>query len=237
MPIIYPYRVATTKRHGNIAILTLIPVNEANRISSFTPGQHLVLTVFNEFKVKLGSRPFTIISLPNEDGRIELAIKIYQGFTKHIEELKPNDLVELSSPIAGWANDFFSHENIVCLAGGTGITPFLCLARELAAKNLPNQLLVINSNKKRADIIQEQELNELSEQHPNFQILETLTEETPATWLGALGRIDAKMISQFASPLKNKTFYLCGPKSFIVAMKETLEELNVLPEKIIFPNL
>lgn len=46
------------------------------------------------------------------------------------------------------------------------------------------------------------------------------------------GRIDAAMITTLASPLNEKTFFLCGPPDMVKAMKGTLLGLGVADTQI-----
>lgn len=115
------HRVATVERNGNVVTIELEPVGEPLRHRS---GQFAFLTV----KVS-GMRephPFTIASAPDEE-RLRFVIRDLGDWTHRLlASLSVGDRVEVEGPY-GHLAPIPKHavDQVVWIAGGVGITPFL----------------------------------------------------------------------------------------------------------------
>ena len=78
-------------------------------------------------------RPYTPLSRPNVKGHLDLAVKTYeQGkMSKHIGEMKVGDTLDFKGPILKIAYKKNEFAEIGMVAGGTGITPMLQVAKRI----------------------------------------------------------------------------------------------------------
>lgn len=176
---------------------------------SFNPGQWIDLKIPED----LASLPkniggFTIISLPNQEGFIELAIRnSHHPVANYLHtKAKLFDQVLISE---GQGKFFLadsvqnSSASIVLIAGGIGITPLLSMARQLIKANKDFQLLYFA--KTNNDFIFQEELKKkthfitTSENHLHFNF------------------------SHFHF-MPQTHFYICGPKTMI---DQTYQELTI----------
>ncbi|MBU2634103.1 MAG: xylene monooxygenase [Nanoarchaeota archaeon] len=187
---------------------------------TFIPGQYCLVSL-DKKEFLNESRPFTFSSSPLKE-YIELTIKEMGDFTKELFKLQINDEVKIDGP-KGETLNFNDKEDIVFLAAGSGITPFISIMRYVLKKNLSNKITLLFSNKSEQDIIYKEELENLKEK---FTIINTLTNDIPPNWKDETGRINKSMISKYVKDFKN-TFYICGPPTFTHSMLSILKELNV----------
>lgn len=193
---------------------------------SFIPGQAVYLSVNTPgWEDKL--RPFTFTSL-NEWPYIEFIIKIYdqkQGVTAQLG--KTNAGAELI--LHNIFGTITYNGPGVFIAGGSGVTPFISILRDLYNKDDLHGNKLILSNKSRADIILPKELTYMLGR--NF--INIFTRE------GVIGfterRISKNLLIDLIKDF-SQHFYICGPRSFVEEIKTHLLSLGANSEDIIFEN-
>ena len=117
---------------------------------NFTPGQATEISI-NKSRWKTEKRPFTFTSLPGSDF-LEFTIKTYpthKGVTNELLQLKKNDELILHDVFGAIA---YKGEGIF-IAGGAGVTPFICILRYLQSLNKIGENKLIFANKTKGDII------------------------------------------------------------------------------------
>src|ERR1035437_1192183 len=104
-------------------------------------------------------RPFTFTCLPDND-YLEFTTKIYpshKGVTNELLNLKINDEFILHDVFGAIA---YKGEGVF-IAGGAGVTPFICIFRYLQSKNETGNNKLIFANKTKGDIILANEFKKL----------------------------------------------------------------------------
>ena len=190
----------------------------------FIPGQSTDISInLPEWKDKL--RPFTFTSL-NDWPFLEFIIKIYDDHNGVTHQLgKTNAGTELI------LHDIFGSIQYkglgIFIAGGSGITPFIAIFRELHKhkKLVPGNALIF-SNKTADDIILGQELvNMLGPAYINV-----FTRE------GVIGfrerRIDRNYLIETIRDF-SQHFYVCGPEKFVKDIVELLLELGATADTVV----
>lgn len=167
---------------------------------------------------------FTFTGL-NEWEFLEFTIKIYpehRGFTRQLDRLKPGDRLLIHDSFGA-----FHYRGPGCfLAGGSGLTPFLSILRQLEKEGRIEGNHLVVSNRRAEDSFLIAELEQMLGQ--NFVQIYT-QEQVPGH---PFGRID----TAFLSKLCQKDFpyyYICGKKSMMRQLKAELLQLGVAPERII----
>ncbi len=136
--------------------------------------------------------------------------------TRMVDWAKPGDKLVVGPPVGKFLPDYAPEKHLICVAGGSGITPFRGFAREAAKRSLATKITIIYSVRTTTDIIFNTEFRELEKQNPNFKFLVTCTRlsaEDP--WPGRRGRIDAEFLKSQIGDLTNTIFYCCGPTSLV----------------------
>jgi prolycopene isomerase len=208
------------------------------RLPVFRAGQYLSL------KVQAGgswiTRPYSIASAPYEaegpGGFYEIAIRRKEnGFLTALiwEAWQAGTSVTASGP-----HGTFCHEplrdsrRIVALAGGSGITPFRSLLRELAAGRLEAQVDLLYGVRRPDDIPFAGELLELAARLPEKIRLSFVCSEPDDAWCGPTGFLTASCIRARTGDPAGKTFFLCGPGQMYRFLDQELASLGIPRRRI-----
>ena len=136
----------------------------------FQAGQYI--NVFVETDGIRTSRPYSIASSPAQTGYYEIMVRrVEDGFVSNylLDELKPGDRLSSSSPSGNFHyNPLFHGDKLAFIAGGSGITPFMSMIRELADKNLSRRLHLFYGSRVEDDVIYRKEIDRISSVHRNF---------------------------------------------------------------------
>lgn len=182
----------------------------------YTAGQAVEVTL-DDPKFKNDWAPFTLTSL-NTDDYLEFTIKMYaehKGMTLALSKLEAGDHFIITDP---W-DSFKDKGPGVFIAGGTGVTPFIALLRQMKVDGTLEGSKLIFSNKQEKDIFLQQEFSRIL--GDNF--IRVLTREKKRPFL--YGKIDKAFLKDHISNF-DQTFYLCGPGSFAEDIKAHLKALD-----------
>jgi ferredoxin-NADP reductase len=126
------------------------------------------------------------------------------------------------------------NKHLICIAGGSGVTPFRAFAREAARRNLETKLTVLYSVRTTNDIIFNDEFHQLELDNPNFNFYVTCTRLHPEDpWTGRRGRITVEWVKEHVHDLPNTVFYACGPNEMVEFAEELVQhELGVPKEQM-----
>jgi ferredoxin-NADP reductase len=198
-------------------------VTEKPQHFSFKPGQATEISI-NKNGWEAEKRPFTFTSLPEEDS-LQFTIKTYpshKSVTNKLLELSANDellLHEVFGEIAYKGEGTF-------IAGGAGVTPFICILRNLKSKGKIGENKLIFANNTKADIILEQEFNDLM--GSNF--INILSHDFVEGY--AHGFITSDFLETHITGI-DKNVYLCGPPPMMEAIEKLLMEINIEKKLIV----
>jgi predicted ferric reductase len=194
----------------------------------YQAGQLLTVQLIREGKVS-EPHPFTISSSPTGD-RLSITVKSVGDFTPIIGHTKTSDRAYIDAPYAAFS--FLHHEvrNLVFIAGGIGITPFLSMLRYMYDKKLEKNAVLLWGNKSERDIARRGELEEMAAKMPSLNIVHVMSNQPD--WLGEKGYIDAEMLKKYVGDFGNFQFFICGPPVMMVKVEETLRGLGVPRRRI-----
>jgi ferredoxin-NADP reductase len=187
----------------------------------FTAGQAVEVSLREELP---GTRsPFTLTSL-NTTSYLELIFKIYEahrGMTLALSKKEAGDTIFISD---AW-DSFKVKGPGTFIAGGTGITPFIAILRQLQADGTLKGSALFFSNKTKNDIFLGDEFSRLL----GNRYYNILTRE--GTGADYYGRIDldflVRHIRDYAQP-----FYICGPANFVEDIQGYLSVLGANKEMV-----
>ncbi|HUX55065.1 MAG TPA: hypothetical protein VMV56_11670 [Williamwhitmania sp.] len=197
-------------------------VTEKPQGYTFSPGQATEITI-NKEGWKNKKRSFTFTCLPQHN-YLEFSIKIYpshKGVTNELLKLKKNDELILHDV---FGSIVYKSEGIF-IAGGAGITPFICILRDLHSENKIGNNKLIFANKMQGDIILAEEFKTLLGK--NF--INILSDEKVEGY--AHGQITEDFLKDYVKD-SPKNIYVCGPPPMMVAVEKFLSNLHV-DEKLI----
>lgn len=196
-------------------------MQEVSRI----PGQFVIVR-FLDTQRFWQAHPFSISSsLANGD--IRLTVKDSGDFTHVISRLAKGTPVLVDGPHGGFTRNRMVNKNAprVYLAAGIGITPLFALL-----SSSPEDAILLYSNKDAVDIPLKNEIDEQTTNRAQVHYFVTESEKIPK-W-AQKGRIDEASIRHYVPDYAKREFFVCGPKPFMDAMRETLVTMNVSTAKI-----
>jgi ferredoxin-NADP reductase/ferredoxin len=212
---------------------TLRLVSEESYLAPFLAGQYVAL--FLEIGGIRTCRPYSISSPPNQTGYYDITVRRVEGGLVSnylLDEVRAGDHLESSGPAGNfYHNPLFHDRNMVCLAGGSGITPFMSMIREAAECGLDRTLYLLYGNKTPDEAIFHDELHNLSSQFENITYVPVL-ENPPVEYESQSGLITADLIGETIGDLTDKTYYLCGPQGMYDFCLPELEKLGIAKRKI-----
>jgi len=198
----------------------------------FRPGQYV--NVFIEIDGIKTSRPYSIASEPGSR-YMELAIRDNpSGFAAPylLNNLKVGSELETTGP-AGYFyyEPLIDGNDLVFLAGGSGITPFMSMIRHTAKHSRNLKINLLYGSRSPKDVIYKIELNHIAAEFAGFKYSLVIS-EPPKGYKGSKGFLDAKNIKKLAGDIAGKTYYICGPDAMYECSTAALSELGVPKRKI-----
>lgn len=189
----------------------------------FVPGEATDI-VINQPGWKGNRHAFTFTGL-NEWEFLEFTIKInreHKGFTCKLDQLQPGDELIIHDSFGA----FHYRGEGVFIAGGSGVTPFIAILRQLKSTGQLKNNLLIFSNKTKDDIILKDEFEKMLGDH----FINTLTREK--TNLYDNSRIDKTYLKEKIADF-SQYFYVCGKVKMMKEIRRYLIDLGAAEEKVI----
>ena len=219
--------------HPEAASKTYIfKAKDGGPLAYFRAGQYISL------KMQIGqsfiSRPYSICSAPKDALEGMLAITVQSkadGFAADylLANAKIGDEFTASGPQGNfYYEDLRDAPNVIALAGGSGITPFLSMAKAIADGTEDFNLTIIFGNRTEDSILFKDELEELAASCDKIKIAHVLSDEDSEYY--EHGFITADLIKKLAP--EEYSVFVCGPRAMYRFLESELPKLE-LPEKYI----
>lgn len=226
-----PYRInKITRPTPDSMVLDLY--DPKRPVFDFKPGQYVMISYRNH-RGHTDKHAFSIANAPGTDD-LRLGIKIGGPFTQGLAQMEEGDEILVSGPFGKFVFDHRQHNDLVLIAGGIGITPFLSTLAHAVHHRLPNKLSLLYSNKTIAGTYFLDDIKKLEQQNPNFRALFCITQEQLPPHSDNLhaGRITEDVVKKFIGDTAGKTFFICGPTNFMAGAKTTLLNIGVTEKQI-----
>lgn len=198
------------------------------KLPPFRAGQYVNL--FVTIGGVLTSRPYSISSSPNQTEYIDLTVRRKEGgFVSNylLDEVKVGDEFETTGPVGQFYYEPLTDgKNLVFLAGGSGITPFMSIIREVVDKKLDLNIWLLYGSRIPDDVIFGKELEEIARKNPNIDYVLVIS-EPPEHWGGVCGFLNQDLIREHLEKVEDKTFYVCGPQAMYIFCEGELERLKI----------
>lgn len=207
-------------------------VSEDVPLPVFQAGQYMSLDF--EIGQTVTTRPFSISSAPFEargkDPFVEITVRS-RGNTfipaYLFDHIRAGDTLTGSIPYGQFYYEPLRDSgNVVALAGGSGITPFYSMAREIKSGKLDFNLTILYGSAKADDIILRNELDALDCQ--KVKIVHVISDDD--AWDGEKGFLSAGLIRKYSAA--DTTYFICGPQVMYGFVEKELKKLNVPRRRI-----
>ena len=204
---------------------------DAEAFPFFRAGEYVSIQM--KIGDSLVSRPYSIVSTPAKalENKLVLAVE-KAGFVSGYlnDEAKVGDRFVMTEPSGEFHYETLrDSRNIVCVAGGSGITPFVSMAGSLAEGNEDYSMTLFYGARTAAQLVYKAELDALAERCADFRVIYVLSDEEQPGY--EKGFISAELMQKYTD-LRGVTFFLCGPKAMYDFLGKELAPLN-LPVKAV----
>lgn len=208
----------------------------ADKKLHFAPGQYLEWTLGHDYQDIRGMRRYlTIASSPTEEG-IMAGVKFYPNsstFKQSLMFLNPGDTIVASQLAGDFTMPKDKNKKLVFIAGGIGITPFRSMIKYLLDTKEKRDIIMLYSNYSIDDIAYK-ELFDRAQKELGITIVYTLTNPpVPSGWTGKTGFIDAAMLKESVPDYAERTFYISGSHTMVVACTDNLIKMGVRKSRIV----
>ena len=199
-------------------------------------GQSINLTLVEpaETDAKGATRTFSLVSAPGE-ATLEIATRLRtSAFKRVLASLVPGAPLQMRGP----GGKFTLPEGdrpVVMAAGGIGITPFVSIWRDVAARGGAQPITLLYSTRRAQDAPYLEELAALQRRAAGARLVHTATSQEHGSRAanGEQGPIDAAMIAHHVPDLQAPAWMLAGPPGFVSGLRRTLLEAGVQPAAIL----
>lgn len=211
----------------NITSLFFKPMDELD--FNFIAGQYVSVKLPS---IVGHSKCYTISSSPKEK-LICLTVKRQGEFSSALIDSAVGDKLIFEGPYG----NFYPEENcedVVFIAGGIGVTPFISIIKSKLNSKLKPKIALFYSNKTIPDIAFFDELNKLAENKSLTDLVYFLTQEkNKDPLICEYSRINKELLKKHLVYLEKRNYYLCGSIQFVNTIWKDLKESGV-PEENIF---
>ena len=216
---------------------------DGGKLPFFYAGQYIVL----DFQIGEGliSRPYSISSAPYEARAehpfVEITVRRSKGdgfICDYVnDELKVGDIL---TGTMGMGQFYYEPlrdaRHVVALAGGVGITPFVSMAKEIAAGGLDIDLTILYGSVSSDDIVLKDVLEALDAASERVHVVHVLSGDEP-DWTGERGFLTAELIRKYSFgdiEAGDTSYFICGPQAMYRFLREELVKLDIPARRIRF---
>lgn len=181
----------------------LLELNVPDEIPVIAPGQFAEIRIDNSPDIFL-RRPFSFLDVDYKKRKLVFYIKRIGKGTRLLGELQPGNPINIIYPLG---NHFHIPErgNVLIVAGGSGIAPFILLGKELQKRNVSMTFLL--GGRERRDIL-------LTDRFSQYGEIMVTTEDGS---MGEKGMVTDHPVFTM-DPFPFTMIYACGPEPMMKAV-------------------
>ena len=219
--------------HGAATSKTFVfKSKDGKALPYFRAGMYLSLIL--DIDGSATTRAYSLCSSPKKalEGKYAITVRANPGgfvADKLLAGLKVGDEVLSYAP-----NGFFYYEDlrdcpdVIALAGGAGITPFMAMAQAIADGTENFNLTIIFNSRTEESVLFKAELDKICAETDKVKVVHVLSREEKEGFES--GHITAELIKKYAP--ESYSVYICGPENMYKSVLEEVRKLGV-PERLI----
>ncbi|MFA1551007.1 2Fe-2S iron-sulfur cluster-binding protein [Actinomadura chokoriensis] len=199
--------------------LVLEPAEGDRDRFTYRPGQFLTV------RVPAGdgwaARCYSLCSSPLTDDRLKVTVKRVAGGLGSnwiCDNVASGDVLEVLRP-AGTFTPASLDDDLLLVAGGSGITPVMSILKSCLAGG-SGKVALLYANRDERSVIFADELRELTERHPERLTVVHLLESVQ-------GLPTPAVLRSLAAPYTGRQAFVCGPEVFMDLVTGTFTDLGV----------
>ena len=196
----------------------------------YLPGQYAFIRTVMNGRVS-EEHPFTISSDPTGD-YIEFTIKWVGEFTSAVHHLRPGDDIIIDGPYGQFCFLMKKPGDVVFIAGGIGITPFISMLRYANRVSSRHKFTLIWGNKRKEDIIFRAEIKDMTLGLEKMRVVHVLSRDPGRK--SEHGHIDSGIISKYVDIPESSIFFICGPPRMAYDLKRILQDMGIDKRRVFY---
>lgn len=229
------YHIRTIEARDGILHIQASP-KRVKDVLYFTSGQYASIAFRGQNGRISPMRCFSIVSAGKITSDLEFAIKIGGSFTKSLSRLQTGDELFVLGPFGEFTIDTEMDTDVVMIAGGIGVTPFMSMIRAATHGRSTLPMTLIYSYRSEHEIPFREELLELERRNPYLKVIMFATQSANIPDIPRL--LSGKMTQQHLDAIignryPDATYFLCGPTGFMDSIKAMLLSRNVDEQQIV----
>lgn len=173
------------------------------------------------------SRPYAISSSPARLDHYDLTVRRVPGgriSNLLIDTVTAGQELSTTGPLGTFHHNPLFHGNeLLFLAGGSGVAPAMSMIREIADRDTGLRFHLIYGSRSADDIIFHRELDELSDQHSGITVDHVIAD-----------LLTAETITALAGDLAGRMVYVCGPQALYPYAQAQLSSIGHPARRIRF---
>lgn len=197
----------------------------------FWPGQYVLFSLPGV----PGTRAYSMANVPDASGEWHFQVKRVpggKGTATLFDVLRVGDAVDLDGPYGQAYLRTDSPRDIVCIAGGSGLSPVMSIARAVVRerKLADRRLHFFYGGRGPHDIVGEEMLRELpgfGERIFYYPAISMPELDTAGTWKGRVGFVHEYAKETLGENLCDYEFYFAGPPAMATAVQRMLIQSKV----------
>ncbi|MBB3083082.1 2Fe-2S iron-sulfur cluster-binding protein [Geodermatophilus sabuli] len=226
--------VGTVREVADVARDTRRLLLDLDEPLAFSAGQYVELVV-------PGSgvrRQYSLANTPEEDTTLELHVRRVPGGVASdawlFGSVLAGDRVELTGPLGDFslpdaADD--EGEPMVCIAGGTGLAPFVGMVRTALQRTPHREIVLYHGVRAAEDLYDVDRLTELAARHHGFRFVPVLSDEVDGGSGHRTGFPTDAFLDDVASA-RGWSGWLCGPPAMVEAGVKAFKRRRLAPRQI-----
>jgi 3-ketosteroid 9alpha-monooxygenase subunit B len=198
--------------------------DEAREAFTYKPGQFLTVAVPSD-RTGAVARCYSLSSTPYETDLLKFTVKrTVDGYGSNWinDNLRAGHHVTVLPP-SGIFTPASLDADLLLLAGGSGITPVISIAKSALAKG-SGKVVLLYANRDERSVIFAEELAELARKHPDRFVV--------VHWLESVQGLPAsEHMKAFAEHFTDFDAFVCGPGPFMQGVVDALKQLGFPRER------
>ena len=220
----------------SIMLLTLRRNPSDHKVIGYIPGQYAAIAYTHDGRPSY-ARCFSITSSPTDPDILQFSIRVQGRFTRALSQIEAGNPIVVRGAYGGFVLDPSKHAEVIFIAGGIGIAPFISMLRHMSATNYSHKVSLLYSVHEQTDIAFVDELRTLERAMPNLHIVYAVSKGDTDKLAGQAvlrGRLDATTLNTAIDGRPDeKTIFICGPPTFMKSMVDLSRRLSVPSASII----
>jgi ferredoxin-NADP reductase len=198
----------------------------------FVPGQFVTVIDPEDPAKPARKKAYSISSAPMDRGRIEVTVRDMGDFGRRFYGFPRGKVLRVIPPRGKFTLDPVVTDDLLLMAGGSGVTPFRGFLRALRARLHERPVTLVYSARVPEDFVFDEEFRRHARETTWFRYVPTATrvpEDLP--FRGRRGRISAEMLAPLVRDPASTTVYACGPDPFVDAALAVATSLGIPASK------